>query len=76
MAPSGTVTFSTANRATLAVDIAGTLTFSDPPSAALTFDVESTGMSGTGRLAGVGTPGGSFTETVVGEICVDLSPRA
>lgn len=80
----GTVTF-TVNRATLAVDVAGTLVFTDPPTAALTFDVTSTGMTGTGRLAGAdgilwlagaGAPDGRFTETVTGEICVDLSPRS
>lgn len=83
----GTVTFMV-NRATLAVDVAGTLEFIDPPSLALVFDVESTGMSGTGKLAGVnsdlstlrlagdGAPDGSFTETVTGRICVDLSPRS
>lgn len=50
-----------------------------------TFDVTSTGMTGTGRLAeadgelrpaGVGAADGSFTETVTGEIPVDLSPRS
>jgi hypothetical protein len=80
----GTVTF-TVNRATLAVDVAGTLEFTDPPSLELEFDVTSTGMSGTGRLAGAtgelrltgeGADDGSFTETVTGEICVDLSPRS
>jgi hypothetical protein len=79
----GTVTF-TVTRATLAVDVAGTLVFTDPPTSALTFDVTSTGMSGTGRLAGAtgelrlagdGAADGSFTETVTGEICVDLSPQ-
>lgn len=79
----GTVTF-TVNRATLAVDVDGTLLFPGPGSDTVTFDVTSTGMSGTGKLAGAdGTlrlvgdqaADGSFTETVTGEICVDLSPR-
>lgn len=83
----GTVTF-TVNRATLAVAVTGRLD-ADPtrPPGSITFDVTSTenGMTGTGRLAGAygtlrlagaGAPDGSFTETVTGEICVDLSPRS
>lgn len=81
----GTVTF-TVNRATLAVAVEGRLD-ADPtrPPGSITFDVTSTGMTGTGRLAGAegtlrlagaGAPDGSFTETVTGEICVDLSPRS
>lgn len=80
----GTVTF-TVNQATLTVPVEGTLSF--PAPGRLEFDVISTpnGISGTGklagatgtlRLAGEGIPGGSFTETVTGEICVDLSPRS
>ncbi|MBW0118982.1 hypothetical protein [Pseudonocardia abyssalis] len=81
----GTVTF-TGGGATLAVDVEGTLTFTDPPGS-LTFDVTSTDMAGTGRLAGVdsgvshlrlagvGAPDGSFTETVTGEICIGHPPR-
>ena len=83
----GTVTF-TVNRATLAVAVTGRLD-ADPtrPPGSITFDVKSTenGMTGTGRLsgatgtlrlAGTGDPDGRFIETVAGEICVDLSPRA
>lgn len=77
----GTVVF-TVNRATVAVDVDGTLTPTSPDGD-LTFDVTSTGFTGTGklegitgelRLAGVGVPGGAFTETVTGTICVDLAP--
>lgn len=80
----GTVDF-TVNRATLAVDVAGTLTLTSPQGD-IRFDVESTGFTSTGklagvsadtsdlRLAGVGVLGGAFTETVTGTICVDLAP--
>lgn len=80
----GTVDF-TVNRAALAVDVAGTLTLTSPEGD-IRFDVESTGFTGTGklagvsagtsdlRLAGVGVLGGAFTETVTGTICVDLAP--
>lgn len=79
----GTVAF-TVNRATLDVAVAGNV---DPvgTGGALTFAVTSTGMSGTGRLAGTtgtlsfvgeGADDGSFTEDVTGRICVDLAPRS
>lgn len=79
----GTVSF-TVNRATLDVVVAGTV---DPvgTGGALTFALASTGMSGTGKLAGAtgtltfagaGADDGSFTEDVTGRICVDLSPRS
>lgn len=83
----GTVTF-TVNRATLTVPVAGTLKpDTTGPEGSITFDVTSipnsisgtgklAGATGTLRLAGDGAPDGSFTETVTGEICVDLSPRS
>lgn len=83
----GTVTF-TVNRATLTVPVEGRLD-PDPtgPLGSITFDVTSipNSISGTGKLAGAtgtlqlagnGAPDGSFTETVTGKICVDLSRRS
>jgi hypothetical protein len=74
----GVITF-TANRATLVVDLSGHFNVTNGA-----FNAVSTGMTGTGKLEGatgtielagledLGT--GRFTETVSGEICVDLSP--
>lgn len=74
----GTITF-TSNRATLTAQVAGSLDL-----ATGVFNATTSGISGTGKLAGatgslafsgvedLGT--GAFTEVVVGEICVDLAP--
>ena len=74
----GDITFTT-NRATLSVDLDGTLDLTTGEFAA-SGDVSGAtgkldGATGTLTLAGVQNlldPAGSFTETVSGEICVDL----
>jgi len=74
----GDITFTT-NRATLTVDLDGTLDLTTGEFAA-SGDVSGAtgkldGATGTLTLAGVQdllVPAGSFTETVSGEICVDL----
>lgn len=82
VAIAGHVVF-TVNRATLDVTVAGELV-PVGTGGALTFEVTSTDMTGTGKLAGAdgeltfvgaGADDGSFTETVTGRICVDLSPQ-
>ena len=74
----GDVTFTT-NRATLTVDLDGTLDLTTGAFVASGDVGASTGKlagaTGTLTLAGVQNlfdPAGSFTETVSGEICVDL----
>jgi hypothetical protein len=74
----GDITFTT-NRATLTVDLVGTLDLSTGEFAA-SGDVNGAtgkldGATGSLTLAGVQNlldPAGSFTETVSGEICIDL----
>lgn len=74
----GPIVFTT-NRATLTVQLAGTL---DIPSGAFRATGQVTGATGklagaTGQLDFDGVQNlvdGSFTETVAGEICVDLAP--
>jgi hypothetical protein len=74
----GTITF-TANRATLAAEVAGTLDL-----ATGAFSATTSSLSGTGKLEGA-TGGlvfagvenlvtGTFTEVVAGQVCVDLAP--
>lgn len=75
---SGQVVF-TVNRGSLTAEVNGTLN-----TATGAFQATSASLSGTGKLAGAtgfltfeGTEDlsdGSFTETVTGEVCVDLSP--
>ena len=74
----GGITFTT-NRATLTVDLVGTLDLATGEFGASGDVSEGTGKldgaTGTLTLAGVQDlldPAGSFTETVSGEICVDL----
>ena len=74
----GDITFTT-NRATLTVDLDGTLDLATGEFGASGDVSEATGKldgaTGTLTLAGVQNlldPAGSFTETVSGEICVDL----
>jgi hypothetical protein len=74
----GTIVF-TVNRATLTAELAGTF---DVATGA--FVATSSSIAGTGKLAGAtgsltlqgveDLTDGSFTETVRGEICVDLAP--
>jgi len=74
----GTIVF-TVNRATLTAELAGTF---DVATGA--FAATSSSIAGTGKLAGAtgslalegveDLTDGSFTETVRGEICVDLAP--
>ena len=74
----GTITF-TANRGTLAAEVAGTLDL-----ATGAFNATTSSLSGTGKLAGA-TGGlvfagvenlltGTFIEVVTGQVCVDLAP--
>ncbi len=74
----GPITFTT-NRATLTVDLDGTLNLTTGEFSASGDVSEGTGKldgaTGTLTLAGVqnlSDPAGSFTETVSGQICVDL----
>ena len=74
----GTIVFTT-NRGTLIANVAGTLDLATGAFAATT-----SGLSGTGKLAGVtgslafngveDLATGTFTETVTGSICLDLVP--
>ncbi len=74
----GDITFTT-NRATLVVDLDGTLDLATGEFSASGYVSEATGKldgaTGSLTLAGVQDlvdPAGTFTETVSGEICVDL----
>jgi hypothetical protein len=74
----GTIVF-TANRATLAAHVVGTLDVASGVFGATTSSIAGTGKlaGATGALAFAGVENlstGAFTETVTGEICVDLSP--
>ncbi len=77
----GTVTFTT-NRATLEVTVAGTIVILDASTAA--FNASGPITDATGKLEGANgnltfdgiqnLVDGSFTETVTGQFCADLSP--